>query len=79
MNKHKERGASQLSFPSIPMLVLTACLSRLPGGVLRITNVQSADAGTYTCEARNSAGVAREDADLDVSGRVSRGQGEEGV
>ncbi|XP_043196790.1 peroxidasin homolog isoform X2 [Amphibalanus amphitrite] len=40
------------------------------GGVLRITNVQSADAGTYTCEARNEAGVAREDADLDVTGRA---------
>ena len=39
--------------------------------------MQSADAGTYTCEARNSAGVAREDADLDVSGRVSADTGSE--
>ncbi|XP_037081331.1 LOW QUALITY PROTEIN: peroxidasin homolog [Pollicipes pollicipes] len=40
------------------------------GGVLRISNLQHHDAGTYTCEARNEAAVAREEAELDVSGHA---------
>ncbi|XP_037077762.1 peroxidasin homolog [Pollicipes pollicipes] len=43
----------------------------LQSGVLRISNLQHHDAGTYTCEARNEAAVAREEAELDVSGHIS--------